>query len=248
MTEASLYLLVAVAYGLIGAVLSSVYYFAPRLRAEPVFHLLTVLVMLLAGLVLALGIVTEFDSLAAFHRGAQFFLFFGATLFYVPVVVYLLLHYWEMLLERITSPGSRKEPPRAPQTQREQWERIHACLEALAADPTCAPAHERLGDLYTGMGFYDSAVYQYRKAADWMETGYAQAHVLYKATRILAERKADIAAALPLLRRIVRIYPRSYFAAYARRIISHYEAHLAPGGDRFIFPERSSHPESDGEK
>lgn len=239
MSEAVLYVLVAGIYGLLGACLSAAYYFAPRLRTEPLFHLLTAIVLLLAGLVAVLVSSIDFESLAAYHKGAQFFLFFGASLLYVPVIVYLLLHYWDLLLERITSPGSSKEPPQGPLTQKEEWQRIQSCLEVLALDPTSASAHERLGDLYSSMGFLDSAVYQYHKAADWLDTGYAQSHVLYKAARIQVERKKDIAAALVVLRRIVRVYPRSFFASYSRRVINHYEAHNAA-------PERSAPRE--GEK
>lgn len=233
MSEAVLYVLVAAIYGLLGAFLSAVYYFAPRLRAEPMFHCLTGMVLLLAGFVAALGSTIEFENLRAFHRGAQFFLFFGASMFYVPVAVYLIVHYCGVLLEKITSPGSRQEPPGAPLTGKQEWQRIQTCLEALAMDPTSSTAHERLGDLYASMGFLDSAVYQYRKAADWIETGYGHSQLLYKAGRILVEKKKDPASAIALLRRVVKLYPRSYFASYARRVINQFEAHNPP-------PERAS--------
>ena len=105
------------------------------------------------------------------------------------------------------------------------WERIQNHMEALADDPTNVAAHERLGDIYASMGLHESAVYEYRKAAEWVGRGYAQGHMLYKAAHILVEKKRDIPAALILLRRIVRLYPKSYFASYARRVINHYEAH-----------------------
>lgn len=221
-------MLVAGAFGLLGAVLSIVYYSSPRLRSEPVVHLLTVLVMGLSGTLIAVGASIEFTSFVITHRGTQFLLFFGASLFYVPVVVYLIVHYWQLLLERVTSPGSATEAPPRPNTQREEWQRIQACLEELAIDPSSSSAHERLGDIYAGMGFYDSAVYQYKKAADWLETGYGQSHMFYKTAWILIEKKKDIPAALSLLRRLERVYPRSYFASYARRVLSHYEAHNPP--------------------
>ena len=98
-------------------------------------------------------------------------------------------------------------------------------MEALASEPSNAGMHERLGDIYASMGFYESAVYEYRKAADWLGRGYSQGHMLYKAAHLLVEKRRDIPAAILLLRRIVRLYPKSYFASYARRIINHYEAH-----------------------
>src|SRR5262249_40369313 len=161
----------------------------------------------------------------------KFFLFLGASFCYVPVVVYLLLHYWQLLLDRITSPGSRRRSPEhcgsrytsraskdPEENQAEKWERIQAQMELLSADPTNVAAHERLGDIYVSMGFHESALYEYKKAADWLGRGYAQSHMLYKAAHILVEKKKDIPAALILLRRIVRLYPKSCFASYARRV------------------------------
>ncbi len=66
-----------------------------------------------------------------------------------------------------------------------------------------------------------------------METGYAQGNVLYKAGRTLVEKKKDIPSAMAILHRIVRVYPRSFFASYSRRVINHHEAHNPP-------PERAS--------
>ena len=43
---------------------------------------------------------------------------------------------------------------------------------------------------------------------------------------MLVERKKATEGAVIILRRIVRLYPKSYFAAYSRRILNHYEAHL----------------------
>jgi tetratricopeptide (TPR) repeat protein len=91
---------------------------------------------------------------------------------------------------------------------------------------------ERLGDLYLRMGFFDSAVYEYQKAAEWVERGYAHGHLLYKAAWVLVERKKKTEAALILLRRIIRLYPKSYFAAYARRVLNHFEAHAGVSDGR----------------
>lgn len=253
------------AYGLLGAVLSGIYYFCPRLREEPFLHLVTGLVLLV--LMVLIPVATSmllqptglrsggFKSIEAYEFSLNFFLFLGASITYVPVIVFLLLHYWQVLLERITSPASRGRPSRrrnafgglgslrglsstgvdseyddlkdgdSKASEAEKWERIQSNMEILTADPTNVAAHERLGDIYASMGFPESAVYEYRKAADWLGRGYAQGHMLYKAAHLLVEKKGDIPAALILLRRIVRLYPKSYFASYARRVINHYEAH-----------------------
>lgn len=222
------------AYGLLGSALCAVYYFSPRLRKEVTFHVLTTLIIVLAALVITLGMTLYLPGsaeIAAFQLLGLFLLFMGASLPYVAVAIFLILHYWEVVLERITSPGSRKEPPRLPQTQRELWECVKTHLETLAVNPNNVAAHEHLGDLYNKMGFWDTAVYQYLKAADWIDHGYAQSQILYKTARILVEKKKDIPRALCLLRRIIRLYPRSFFAAYARRIINHYEAHSSLRND-----------------
>ena len=128
------------------------------------------------------------------------------------------------MLEKITSPGSTAPQPREPRGASEQWQAIRSYLEALAVDPSNAGIHEKLGDLYARLGHWDAAAYEYRKAAEWLDRGYAQGHVLYKTARILIEKKDDVTGAIILLRRIVRLYPRSWFASYARRVLSHWEA------------------------
>src|SRR5262245_36573175 len=219
------YLLVAMSYAFLGCALSTIYYLSPRAREEITIHLLTVLVMVSStGLAL---FTTHVDSglNSAFDTGAKFILFLGACLCHAPVAIYILLHYGDALLELMTSPGSRKEPPRQPQGVREEWRRIQGHLEALANDPSDVGAHERLGDIYARMGHFDAAVYQWLKAAEWLERGHTQAQVLYKAARIIVERKRDTRGALILLRRIVRLYPKSCFAGYARRVLNHCSSH-----------------------
>jgi tetratricopeptide (TPR) repeat protein len=220
-----LYVGVAMAYGLLGLAVSAPYTFCPRLREAPQFHAFTIVLMLLAALIASMGGRFDFRSFATFHLGAQFFLFLGASLCYVPAAVFLVLHYAERGLERALMAASTQEPPRPPSTPEEQWKRVQAHLESLAADPTNPTTRERLADTYVQLGFLDSAVYEYLKAAEWLERGYAHGHLLYKAALVVVERKRDVAGAVILLRRIVRIYPKSYFASYARRILSHYEAH-----------------------
>ena len=83
----------------------------------------------------------------------------------------------------------------------------------------------RLAKIYSHLGYYTSSAYEYSKAAEWLPNGYAHSQVLYKAAYILVEKKGDATRAMTILRRIVRLYPKSYFASYARRIINRYEAH-----------------------
>ena len=108
MDSSSVYLVVAVIYGLFGAALSSAYHVSPRLREEPAFHAFTVILMIVAtGLALA-GSRIEFTHSPVVHSGARFFLFVAASLAYVPAVLFLVLHYFEHGMERVLSAGSRK--------------------------------------------------------------------------------------------------------------------------------------------
>ncbi|MEC7922999.1 MAG: hypothetical protein VX496_06325, partial [Planctomycetota bacterium] len=53
--------------------------------------------------------------------------------------------------------------------------------------------------------------------------------LMYRAVYICVERRMSVKNALPLLRRMIRLYPRSYYAAYARRILNRYEAYESAG-------------------
>jgi tetratricopeptide (TPR) repeat protein len=220
-----LYVIAAMTYGLLGVAISASYGLCPRLRDQPAFHAFTALLIVLALVLVSAAATLEFSRFAAVHKGTQFFLFLAAGLCYVPATVFLVIHYSETVLERITCPGSRREPGRAPLREKEQWHRIQGLLELLAKEPSDSVAREKLADLYAHMGFVDSAVYEYRKAAEWLERGYAHGHVLYKAARLMVDRKSDIGAAVILLRRIIRLYPKSWFASWARRVLNHHEAH-----------------------
>ena len=229
MTDFYLYLTLATAYGLFGAVLSASYYVCPRFRDEPLYHVVTAALVLVAVALTAVGashISAETRHFTVFQLSTQFFLFFGASLSYVPIIVFLAVHYALVILERITSPGSRRGRLPQPMTPKEDWRLIQALLNALSQEPTSPILHERLGDVYARLGFFDSAAYQYGKAADWLESGYAHGHVLYKSAFLLVEKKGDVTKALVILRRIVRLYPKSCFAAYSRRILNSYEARM----------------------
>jgi tetratricopeptide (TPR) repeat protein len=218
------YLWVAMIHALLGCALGAIYYLSPQAREARIAHLLTMLAIVFGTGLALVAARADSGRLSAFDAGVQFFLFLGACLCHAPVAIFILLYCGEELLEAMTSPGSRKGPPRPPQGVREEWRRIRAHLETLAIDPTDVAAHERLGDIYGRMGHFDAAVYQYLKAAEWLVRGHTQAQVLYKAARIIVERKKDTRGALILLRRIVRLYPKSCFAGYARTILNHHEA------------------------
>src|SRR5262245_17224557 len=219
-------------YALIGMFLGLLYYASPRARQEPLVHLLTALVIVLAVAIVGFAASLELRTLEPLHLGIPLLFFGAASLLYVPVIIFLVLHYWETLVEKLTSPGSTSEPPREPRGAHEQWRAVEAHLKLLSANPGDAATHERLGDLYARLSHWDAAIYEYKKAADWRDHGYAQGHVLSKEARLLIEKKEDIPGATILLRRIVRLYPKSWFASYARRILSHWEARQEQEGPK----------------
>lgn len=224
MGDWSLDLVRATVYAMAGCALSLAYRVSPRLREEPIFHGLTVFITL-ACLALVVAGENGAPPTNLPHAGTRFLLFFGASLFYVPAIVFVALRYWELALERILSASSRRNPPpRFPLSEKEQWKLVQSCLKALSSDPTNARIREQLADIYARLGFFDSAAYEYQKAAQWLERGYAQSLLLYKAAHTIVERRKRPEAALPLLRKIILLYPKSYFAAYARRVLNAYEA------------------------
>ena len=107
----------------------------------------------------------------------------------------------------------------------EEWRVVESCLRTLATRPLDSRARECLAGAYRRLGAVDAAIGEYRKAADCSERGYAQARLLYKAAWLQVELQQDAARALQSLRRLVRLYPRSYFASYARRVINRNDAH-----------------------
>jgi hypothetical protein len=66
--------------------------------------------------------------------------------------------------------------------------------------------------------------------------------LLYKAAYVIVEKKKDTQGAVILLRQIVRLYPKSFFAAYARRVLNHYEAYslATPRSPDGIFDQEES--------
>ena len=221
--EMQVFYLAAVAYALFGGTLSAFYIYSERLRREPSLHVLTLVLTFLATLLTVPAFST--DSSNVFSGGARFFVFLGAALLYVPCFVFLGVHYSGMILDRILVPGSRADAPPAPQTPKEWWDLLRTTPDSLSEEPHNVRLRLRLASIYRRLGYYDTAAYEFNKAAKWIGRGYAHGHVLYKAAYTLAEEKKDLDKALPILRRIVRLYPKSYFASYARRVINRYDAH-----------------------
>jgi len=217
--------LAAVIYSLLGITVALWYSRYKRVRESSLTQLATVINIFLTGaLVLQFS---EYDPhLHSPHRAtAEAYLFFAASVCHLPVLVFIVLFQWNRLLEHLTSPGRRDETKPVSRSLQQEWAEIKQHLEVLSRNPLNVYHRRHLGEIYLRLGLTDSAASELRKAADCLERSYEQAYLLYKVAWIFAHQKRDVPSALPFLRRIIRIYPKSYFAAYARRIVNRYEAH-----------------------
>jgi tetratricopeptide (TPR) repeat protein len=219
------YLHASLAYAAFGAAIGVTWRYSPRLRENGWVQFVAVALSLSTALpVLAVSAADE-AYLTEFHLAMRGFFFLGAAVCHLPVLIHVAVLQGARLVERMTSASRGTAPPPPETSPREVWEGARRLLEALAADPLDHRIREALALKYLTLGCVDSAVREYRKAVECAERGYDHARLLYKAAWLLVETKRTTAPALSLLRALVRLYPKSYFAAYARRVISQYEAH-----------------------
>ena len=165
------------------------------------------------------------DHLDVHYRSLEGLLFLAASLCYLPLLVYILVFQWNVLIERLTTPGQRREAKAPQRSSKEEWATVERLLGALSLNPLDSQRRRQLADTYVRLDLTQSAIGEFRKAIECIDRGYEQAYLLYKTAHLLADVQENIPAAVPLCRRIIRLYPKSYFAAYARRVVSHYEAH-----------------------
>ncbi len=219
---AGLHLIAATLYALLGLALGYVFYRSPRLRENFRVQGFTVVLIVVAATTLLASSAVTIHQL-----GAEGFLFLGASVCHLPTLVYILLSQWNRLLEYLMAAASRNEDIARQPSDREEWKAVERHLEALRDNPI-NPFHRRqLGEVYLRLGLVDSALSEFRKTIECLDRGYEEAQLLFKCSRLIVDRKDDVPAAIPILRRIIRLYPKSYFAAYARRIVNQYEAHHA---------------------
>ena len=173
-------------------------------------------------------VVSAKESFAELHLGLQGFLFLAASLCHAPVWIYIVLFHSGRLVASFNK-TRMVESAEKELTPVEEWRLVEEHLRHLGGNPLNARRREALADSYLRLGALDSAISEYRKAADSLDSGPEQARLMYRAIYICVERRMSVKNALPLLRRLVRIYPRSYYAAYARRILNRYEAYESAG-------------------
>ncbi len=172
--------------------------------------------------------VSAMEYYPEFHLSFQGLLFMAASFCHAPVWIYIALFHGSRLVTSF-SRGPAGSAPEKERSRVAEWKLVEECLADLAGNPLDACRREQLADSYLRLGAIDSAISEYRKAADSLDTGPEQARLMYRASYICVERRLSVKNAVPLLRRMVRLYPRSYYAAYARRILNRYEAYESAG-------------------
>jgi tetratricopeptide (TPR) repeat protein len=157
----------------------------------------------------------------------QGFFFLCAAICHAPTIIYILLFQWNRLLEELTTPGRRDLPKsHANRTERDEWRAVEAHMKALAKDPLDSVERRQLAECYLRLDLPESAISAYSRAAECVPRGYEHGYLLFKAARLIIDRTLDTRRALPVLRRIIRLYPKSWFAAYSRRVLNEYEARV----------------------
>ena len=245
----------AIVYGLTGCLLAVGFVRSPDGRRSGAVQCAATATSLLGGAGL-IGLSTQLrlgesiasgDPWSSYNWAVQAYQMFAAGLCHLPTLIYVAVQQggrWLDFLMGSASPPAAA-PSQRPLTTREEHRLIESCLEQLARKPLDYRARERLAASYRRLGQTDAAIRQYQRAADSVDSGYDHCRLLYKTVWLMVEEAGQTRAALPWLRRLVRLYGKSYFAAYARRVLNHYEAHTAAGSFS-EGPARSERPERSG--
>ncbi len=106
------------------------------------------------------------------------------------------------------------------------YQRLYAerCRE-LELRPTDAGLRKELFEILLELGEHRAALYHGYTLIELLPQGPAHGLALYRLSQTLVDQLNRLEEAQPHLRRIIRLYPRSFFASYARRLVNHYEAY-----------------------
>ena len=200
----------------------------PRLRRSAAARL-TALIYI--SVCLGLYLVHLPDDLLTFSTTYWFYLV--AVTGYLPLYVYVLSKSAEMLVELLLL---RVRPDREAQLM-QRWRRkllkvvrggdrkiVERKLQEVRRRPADAQLHRELVELYLVLDENERAAYHAYALAEILPHGHAHALALYRLAQILVDRQGRLDGAQPYLRRIIRLYPRSFFASYARRLVNKFEA------------------------
>ncbi|MCA8961188.1 MAG: hypothetical protein KDC38_11775 [Planctomycetes bacterium] len=95
----------------------------------------------------------------------------------------------------------------------------------LTFRPTDPQLRRELLEILLEVGDYEAASYHAYVLVELLPHGPIQGFALYRLCQVLVDKLNRLEEAQPHLRRIIRVYPRSFFASYARRLVSQYEAY-----------------------
>jgi len=129
---------------------------------------------------------------------------------------------WRTLTTRI--PGGQRGALLRPSIagyQRVLAERLHE----LQLRPTDARLRKEVTEILLELGEDQAAAYHAYALAELLPPGPSHGLALYRLCQTLVDRLNRLDQAQPHLRKIIRLYPRSFFASYARRLVNHFEAY-----------------------
>ncbi len=217
-------------YAVLGLGMALAYRLGPNFRQSSWVHLATVAISAL-GLLPALAVALADEgtligrTFGEYHRSARGLLFLAAGFCHMPVWIYIGVFHAGRWIEHLHTRTADGGPETPKKTRRQEWEAARTHLEALAKNPLDARRREALAESYISLGSIEGAIREYRKAIECVDRGYDQSRLMYKAIRLVVEKQGGTEEALPLIRRLIRLYPKSYFSAYARRVLNQYETH-----------------------
>lgn len=207
----------------VGGLLATVLFFRYRNHCPTGLLFLTTLGFFALSSVLALQFIPLEPSR---HLLWGFLPFYSSSMFFVPPIVSMLVQTISNFVDGLTQDGKA-----GPKTERlfdaskAGWPEIRQLMGQLAKQPENGTIRSRIAEIYLSMAYYESALSEYRRLEEIVPRGYDHAQVLHKIAYIIVEKKNQPQLAVSTLRQIVRLYPKSYFAAYARRWLNHVEAH-----------------------
>ncbi|MGE3164167.1 MAG: tol-pal system YbgF family protein [Planctomycetota bacterium] len=213
-----------------GALMTFAYICFETLREDPWWKLITVVYLLMC-----LGAYLQQLPDGAVNNPVTYWAYMVAFSGSLPVFLYVSVGAISAALAQLSLGYPAKDPL---YSQRARWHRklrralrrgdlrlLEARLADLGDRPTDPVLRSQLIDLYLGLGDVDGALYHAYALVELLPRGHAHGYALYRLAQILVEQRKRLDAAQPYLRRIIRLYPRSFFASYARRLVNQFEAY-----------------------
>ncbi len=211
-----------------GAGLCFVYVLFPNLRRNPWIQGLTWVYLAIAFSWYSLQVpMVETEAMLA-----HYWLYLVSFIAYMPVVTYLGAAFLEGSIALFGWSNDRENRrlqrwrKRLLTTTRKRDRRmLERKLKELKRSPTDPVIRRELVELYLSRRDFEHALYHSYALIELLPQGHSHAFALYRLAQILVDQMGSLQAAQPFLRRIIRCYPRSFFASYGRRLVNQYEAY-----------------------